>query len=135
VSSLGEASETFLLITSDAPSKLHVSGHQSDSLAMEGDEIAVLEKSSEVALSSLLEGFECMNGEPDVLVGGSRNVSDEPLEGEPGDHGLCLTLHLLDLLESKHTWPEAWLLDTTCVCSEIFSLGAFAILAPLLASK
>jgi hypothetical protein len=53
---------------------------------MLGDEVAVLEQSSEVALGRLLKGEEGCRREPDVLVVGSRDVSDHPLEGEPGQH-------------------------------------------------
>ena len=104
---------------------------------MEGDEVAVLEKCSQVALRSLLKGVKSLRGEPDVLVGGSRNVSDEPLEGEPGDHGICLRLHLLDLLEGKHTWPEAWLVDATLQSSKTFTLvvEALGALGPVLPSN
>jgi hypothetical protein len=101
---------------------------------MEGDEVAVLEKCSQVALRSLLKGVKSLRGEPDVLVGGSRNVSDEPLEGEPGDHGICLSLHLLDLLEGKHTWPEAWLLDAILQSSKSFT-EALGALGPVLPSN
>ena len=101
------------VLTSDAPSKLNVLGHQGDSLSVEGYEVAVLEDASEVALRSLLECVQGGGGEPDIGVGGSRDVTDEPLEGQPRDDGLGLSLHLLDLLESQRAWPESGLLDSS----------------------
>jgi hypothetical protein len=46
------------VVTSDATSELHVFRHQSDSLGMEGNEIAILEEASQVALRCLLESVQ-----------------------------------------------------------------------------
>ena len=79
---------------------------------MDTAEIAILEKTSQEALRSLLKSDESLGGEPDFIVRGPSNISDEPLEGESWDDRRGLGLQLLDLLESQHSWFEARLLHS-----------------------
>ena len=67
-------------LSSDFSSKLHISGHDSNSFGMDGTEIGIFEKLNEISFRSFLK---CMEGgalESKFLVKGMGDFSYKSLE-------------------------------------------------------
>ena len=74
--SLGVSTSVLFLLSSNATSELHVLYHQSNSVGVDGAEVAVFEETSEVGLRGLLKGVKTLRGETDVRIGGAGDLSD-----------------------------------------------------------
>ena len=67
-------------LSSDSPGELHVLGHDSDPLSMDGTEVGVLKQSDEVGLSSFLQRQDSLRLETEVRLELSGDFSDQSLE-------------------------------------------------------
>ncbi len=72
-------------ISSNSLGKLKISGHDSDSLGVDGAKIGVFEEGDEVSLSSLLKGQNSRALEAELLLELVCDFSNESLEGELSD--------------------------------------------------
>ena len=79
---IGLASEP---VSSNSLGELEISGHDGDSLGMDGGKVGVLEEGNEVSLSSLLESEDSRALEPELLLELVSDLTDESLEGELSD--------------------------------------------------
>ena len=64
---------------------MKISGHDGDSLGVDGAQVGVLEEGDEVGLGSLLEGKHGRALESEFLLELVGNLSDQSLEGELSD--------------------------------------------------
>jgi hypothetical protein len=100
--------------TTDATSQLHVLGHDSDTLGVDGAEVGVLEESDHVSFSGLLESEDGGGLETEILLEFSGDFTDESLERKLADEELGALLEATDLTESDSAGSKAMgLLDTT----------------------
>ena len=72
-------------VSSDSLGELEISGHDGDSLGVDGGKVGVLEEGNEVSLSSLLEGEHGRALESELLLELVSDLSDQSLEGELSD--------------------------------------------------
>ena len=72
-------------VSSDSLGELEISGHDGDSLGVDGAEVGVLEERDEVSLGGLLEGEDGRALEPELLLELVGDLADESLEGELSD--------------------------------------------------
>jgi len=72
-------------VSSDSLGELEVSGHDGDSLGVDGAEVGVLEERDEVSLSGLLKGEHGRALEPELLLELVGDLADESLEGQLSD--------------------------------------------------
>ena len=88
-------------VASDSFGELEVTGHDGDSLGVDGAEVGVLEEADEVGLSSFLKSKNGGALESEVALELLSNFSDESLEGELSDEELGGLLVSSDLSESN----------------------------------
>ena len=88
-------------VTADSLGELKVSGHDGDSLGMDGTEVGVFEEGDEVSLSSLLEGKNSRALESELLLELMSDFSDKPLEGELSDEEISRFLVFSDFSEGN----------------------------------
>ena len=101
-------------LTTDSAGKLHVLGHDGDSLGVDGAEVGVLEETDHVGFGGLLEGKDGGALETELASVLRGDLTDESLEGELSDEELGGLLETSDLTESDGTGSESvGLLDTT----------------------
>ena len=94
-------------LTADATGELHVTGHDSHTLGVDGAQVGVLEETNEVGLSRLLEGEHGGALEAEVSLELLGNLADEALEGELADEELSGLLVATDLAEGDSAWAVA----------------------------
>lgn len=101
-------------LSTDATSKVDITGHNGDTLAVDGTEVDVLKERDEVSLSSLLEGSNSGALETEVSLAVLGNLTNETLEGELADQELSGLLVTTDLTESDGSGAITMgLLDST----------------------
>ena len=94
-------------ISSDSLGELEISGHDGDSLGVDGGKVGVLKEWNEVSLSSLLEGEDGRALESELLLELVGDLADESLEGEFSDEEVSWLLVLPDLSEGNCSGFEA----------------------------
>ena len=72
-------------VSSDSLGELEVSGHDGDSLGVNGAEVGVFEERDEVSFGSFLEGQDGRRLESKLLLPFMGDFSDHSLEGEFSD--------------------------------------------------
>jgi hypothetical protein len=90
--------------TTDATSKVDITSHDSDTLAVDGAKVDILEEGDEVSFSSLLESSNGSALETEVSLAILSNFTDKALEGELADQKLSGLLVATDLTKSNGTW-------------------------------
>ena len=88
-------------VSSDSLGELDVSGHDGDSLGVDGAEVGVFEEGHEVGLSGFLEGKHGGALESEFLLELVGDFSDESLEGEFSDEEVSGLLVLPDFSEGN----------------------------------
>ena len=88
-------------LTTDAAGKVDITGHDGDTLAVDGTKVDILKEGDKVSLSSLLEGSNGGALETEVSLAVLGNLTDETLEGELADQQLGRLLVATDLTESN----------------------------------
>ena len=86
-------------VSSDSLGELDVSGHDGDSLGVNGAQVGVFEEGDEVSLSSFLEGQDGGALESKFLLELVSNFSDESLEGKFSDEEVSGLLVFSDFSE------------------------------------
>ena len=94
-------------LTTDSAGKLHVLGHDGNSLGVDGAEVSVLEETDHVGLRGLLEGKDGGGLETELVSVLRGDLTDESLEGELSDEELGGLLETSDLTESDGTGSES----------------------------
>ena len=101
-------------VSSDSLGELEVTGHDGNSLGVDGAQVGVFEEWDEVSLSSFLEGQNSGALESELLLELVSNFSDESLEGEFSDEEISWFLVLSDFSEGNCSGFEAvGLLDSS----------------------
>ena len=122
-------------LTSDSAGKLHVFGHDGDTLGMDGAEVGVLEESDHVGFGCFLEGKHGRGLESEVSLEFGGDLTDESLEGELADEELSALLESSDFTESDGARSESvGFLDATSSGSLLLCLLVGEVLAGLLAT-
>ena len=93
-------------LTTDSAGKLHVLGHDGDSLGVDGAEVGVLEEANHVSLRGLLESEDGAGLETELVSVLRSDLTDESLEGEFPDEELGALLETSDLTESDGARSE-----------------------------
>ena len=100
-------------VSSDSLGKLDISGHDGDSLGVNGAQVGVLEEGNEVSFSSFLESKDGWALESEFLLELVSDFSDESLEGKFSDEEVSWLLIFSDFSKSDGSGFEAvGLLDT-----------------------
>ena len=94
-------------LTTDSAGKLHVLGHNGDSLGVDGAKVGVLEEANHVSLRGFLEGKNGRGLETELVSVLRSDLTDESLEGELADEELGGLLETSDLSESDGTGSES----------------------------
>ena len=89
-----------LLLVADAASELHISGHDSHTLGVDGAQVGILEQRDKVSLSSLLESHNGRALEAEIVLEILSDFTNQSLEGELADQKLSAFLVFADLTES-----------------------------------
>ena len=93
-------------LTTDTTSKLDITGHDGDTLGVDGAEVGILKEGDEVSLRSLLEGKESRSLETELGLEVLSDLTDETLEGHATDEELSALLITTDLTEGDGTGAE-----------------------------
>ena len=93
-------------LTADSAGKLHILGHDGDSLGVDGAKVGVLEETDHVGLGSLLEGKDGGGLETELVSVLRSDLTDESLEGQLADKELGGFLETSDLTESDGAGSE-----------------------------
>ena len=93
--------------TTDSAGKLHILGHDGNSLGVDGAEVSVLEKANHVSLRGLLKGKNGWGLETELVSVLRGDLTDESLEGELADEELGGLLETSDLSESDCAGSES----------------------------
>ena len=72
-------------VSSNSLGELEISGHDGDSLGVDGAQVGVFEEGDEVSFSGFLEGQDSGGLEPEFLFPFVGDFSDHSLEGEFSD--------------------------------------------------
>ena len=94
-------------LATDSAGKLHVLGHDGDSLGVDGAKVGVLEEANHVSLRGLLESENGRGLETELVSVLRGDLTDESLEGELSDEELGGLLETSDLTESDGAGSEA----------------------------
>ena len=86
---------------------MKISGHDGDSLGVNGAQVGVLEEGNEVSLSSFLESKHSRALESELLLELMGDFSDESLEGELSDEEISGFLVFSDFPEGDCSGFEA----------------------------
>ena len=114
-------------LTSDSLGELHITGHDGDSLGVDGAKVGVLEEANHVSLSGLLKGKDGGRLESKVALGLVGNLTDESLERKLSDEELRGLLVSSDLSEGDGTGLESvGSLDTSGGVGSLSSGGLVA---------
>ena len=92
-------------LSADPPGELDVTGHDGDTLGVDGAQVGVLEESNEVGLGGLLEGQDGGGLEPEVGLEVLGDLPDEPLEWKLPDEELGGLLVPPDLPQGDGSGP------------------------------
>ena len=103
----GDSIKSSGALTTDSAGKLHILGHDGDSLGVDGAEVGVLEETDHVGLGSLLEGEDSRGLETELVSVLRSDFTDESLEGQFADEELGGLLEASDLTESDGAGSEA----------------------------
>jgi len=93
-------------LTTDSAGKLHVLGHDGNSLGVDGAEVSVLEETDHVGFGGFLESENSGGLETELVSVLRGDFSDESLEGELSDEELGGLLETSDLSKSDGTGSE-----------------------------
>ena len=85
--------------TSDSSGELKISGHDGDSLGVDGAQVGIFEETDEVSFSSFLEGQDSRGLESQIVLVIVSDFSDESLEGELSNEELSGFLVLSNFSE------------------------------------
>ena len=104
-------------VSSNSLGELEISGHDGDSLGVDGAEVGVLEQGDQVSLSSFLEGQDSGGLESEFLLPLVGDFPDHSLEGELSDQqvsgllvfpdfpeGHCSGFESVGFLDSSGDW-------------------------------
>ena len=118
-------------ISSDSLGELKISGHDGDSLGVNGAKVGVFEEGDEVSLGSFLKGEHSWALESEFLLELVGDFSDESLEGEFSDEeisgflifsdfseGNCSGFESVGFLDSGGDW--SWF-SGDFLCDQLFS--------------
>ena len=72
-------------VAPDPSGEEHVAAVQGHALGVESAEVGILENASEVSLGSLLEGYESLGLEAEIVVVAAADLTNNPLEGRSWD--------------------------------------------------
>ena len=101
---------TSAALAADAPGELHVLGEDGDALAVDGEEVGVLEETDEVRLARLLQGQDSARLEPELGAKLLRELADEAAERTLAEEEIGRLLVLADLPEREGARAVAKLL-------------------------
>ena len=94
-------------LTTDSAGKLHILGHDGNSLGVDGAEVGVFEETDHVGLGGLLEGEDSGGLETELVSVLRSDFSDESLERQFSNEELGGFLETSDLTESDGTGSES----------------------------
>lgn len=101
-------------LSTDATSKVDITSHNGDTLAVDGTEVDILEEGDKVSLGSLLKGSNGGALETKVSLAVLSNLTNETLEGKLADQKLSGLLVTTDFTKSDGTRAITMgLLDST----------------------
>ena len=101
-------------LTTDAAGEVDVTGHDGDTLGVDGAQVGVLEETDDVGLSSLLKGEDGGGLEAEIALEVLGDFANEALEGKLPEEELSGLLELADLTKSHSAGAVAvGLLDTS----------------------
>ena len=101
-------------LTTDAAGEVDVTGHDGDTLGVDGAQVGVLEQTDDVGLSGLLKGEDGGGLEAEIALEVLGNLANEALEGKLPEEELSGLLELADLTKSHGAGAVAvGLLDTS----------------------
>eukprot|EP00215_Chloropicon_roscoffensis_P008009 CAMPEP_0197501230 /NCGR_PEP_ID=MMETSP1312-20131121/502_1 /TAXON_ID=464262 /ORGANISM="Genus nov. species nov., Strain RCC2335" /LENGTH=185 /DNA_ID=CAMNT_0043047075 /DNA_START=667 /DNA_END=1222 /DNA_ORIENTATION=- len=95
-------------LSTDPPGELDVTGHDGDTLGVDGAQVGVLEESNKVGLGGLLESHDGGGLEPEVGLEVLGDLPDEPLEGKLPDEELGGLLVPPDLPQGDGSGLYLW---------------------------
>ena len=93
-------------LTTDSAGKLHILGHDGNSLGVDGAEVSVFEETDHVSLRGLLEGEDSGGLETELVSVLRSDLTDESLEVELSNEELGGFLETSDLTESDGAGSE-----------------------------
>jgi len=76
--------------SSDSSGQVQISGHDSNSLGVDGAQVGIFEQTDKVSFSSFLKGQDGLGLESDVLLVFHSDISDESLERKLSDEEVSL---------------------------------------------
>ena len=94
-------------ISSDSLGELDVSGHDGNSLGVDGAQVGVFEEGDKVSFSGFLEGKHGWALESELLLELVSDFSDESLEGKFSDEEVSGLLVFPDFSEGNCSWLES----------------------------
>ena len=94
-------------LTPDSSGQLHVFGHESDSLGMDGAHVRVFKETCHKRLSAFLKSQKALAGESQILVDLRADVLHHFLEWKAGHKQVSRSLKLLDLAKGHHPWSRS----------------------------
>ena len=101
-------------LTTDAAGEVDVTGHDGDTLGVDGAQVGVLEQTDDVGLSGLLKGEDGGGLEAEIALEVLGDFANEALEGKLPEEELGGLLELADLTKSHSAGAVAvGLLDTS----------------------
>ena len=101
-------------LTTDAAGEVDVTGHDGDTLGVDGAQVGVLEETDDVGLSSLLKGEDGGGLEAEIALEVLGDFANEALEGKLPEEELSGLLELADLTKSHSSGAvTVGLLDTS----------------------
>ena len=93
--------------TTNSTGKLHVFGHNSDSLGVDGAKVGVLEEANQESLRGLLEGKDGRWLEAQIGLDLWSDLTYESLEGQFPNEKFSALLELTDFTQGNSTRPES----------------------------
>ena len=100
---------------------MDISGHDGNSLGVDGTKIGVLEKTNQIGFRSLLESKDSRALESEFLVEVTSDLSDESLERKLSEKKISGLLISSDFSKGDGTWSESvWLLNAGSGWSGLF---------------
>ena len=129
-------------LATDATGQLHVLGHNSHTLGVDGAEVGILEQADEVGLAGFLKSHDGRRLEAKIGLEILGNLTHETLKRRTTNEKLGGLLVLADLAKSDSAGAEAGLLAGLGLIASSFggkllarSLGASALASGLLGSR
>lgn len=101
---INQSLENLGTLSTETTGQLNVLGLDGNTLCVNGSQVRVLEKTSEVSLRSLLQSTNGRGLEAEISLEVLSNLTDETLEGELSDQKLSRLLVTTNFTESNGTW-------------------------------